>query len=130
MNIRFWTLLVVLLTAATAATASSNAWMYGNQPTATNYVPNPLHSYNPACGAITVQRFAAGVYRITFAKLVTMTGDRANVQVTPYGNGNANCHVMDWVTTAPPDFITHVRCYNNTTNTNIDSEYTLLVTFN
>ncbi len=129
MNRRFLFVLVLLSTIAATAGASNNAWMYGNQPTAGSYTPNPLHSYNPAGGAITVQRFAAGVYRVTFANLVTLTGDRANVQVTPYGNGNANCHVMDWVTTAPPNFITHVRCYNNTSNVNVDTEFTLLVTF-
>ena len=129
MNTRTWIVLVLSLTAATTAAASNNAWMYGNQPSASSYTPNPMHSFNPTGGAITVQRFAPGVYRVTFANLVTMTGDRANVQVTPYGNGNANCHVMDWVTTAPPNFITHVRCYQNTTNVNVDTEFTLLVTF-
>ena len=126
---RGFLLLLVLSVVAATAHASNNAWMYGNQPTASSYTPNPLHSYNPAGGPITVQRFAAGVYRVTFGNLVTMTGHHANVQVTPYGNGNANCHVMDWVTTAPPNFITHVRCYNNTNNVNVDTEFTLLVTF-
>lgn len=129
MRVGYWIPLVLLLAVATTATASNNAWMLGNQPSASSYTPNPVHSYNPAGGAITVQRFATGVYRITFANLVNLTGTLANVQVTPYGNGNANCHVQDWVTSAPPNFVTHVRCYNNGTGANIDTEYSLLVTF-
>lgn len=129
MNARHWILLLLSFVATTTATASNNAWMYGNQPNASSYTPNPVHSYNPAGGAITVQRFAPGGYQITFANLVNMTGTNANVQVTPYGNGTANCHVQDWVTSAPPNFIIHVRCYNNGSGVNTDSEYSLLVTF-
>lgn len=128
MNSRLWIFTALLLTCAATASAN-NAWMYGNQPTAANYTPNPVHSYNPAGGPITVQRFTTGGYQITFGNLVTMTGHNANVQVTPYGNGIANCHVQGWATTAPPNFIAYVRCYNTTTGTNVDTEYSLLVTF-
>jgi hypothetical protein len=104
--------------------------MYGNQPTAANYVPNPVHSHNPAPGhAIKVQRYAPGVYQVTFVKLAPVTGQDANVQVTPYGNGTANCHVQGWSTLPGPDFDAFVRCYATTTGVNIDSEHTLLVTF-
>jgi hypothetical protein len=122
--------LALSLTVAMTAAASNNAWMYGNQPSANNYIPNPVHSFNPvAPGTIKVQRHAPGVYQITFTNLVMLTGQNLNVQVTPYGNGTANCHVQGWGTVPGPDLNVFVRCYQTTTGTNIDSEYSLLVTF-
>lgn len=122
--------LIIGLVFAATATASNNAWMYGNQPSATNYVPDPMHSFNPvAPGTITVHRAAPGVYQINFKNLVMVTGNNANVQVTAYGNGVANCHIQGWGTVPGPDFNAFVRCYNTTTGQNIDSEYSLLITF-
>ena len=115
---------------ATTAMAANNAWMYGNEPNTANYAPDPTHSFNPvAPGTIKVQRHAAGVYQITFTNLVMLTGQNLNVQVTPYGNGNANCHVQGWGTVPGPDLNVFVRCYETTTGDNVDSEYSLLVTF-
>ena len=121
--------IVAILTAASGI-ASNNAWMYGNQPSTANYVPDPTHSFNPvAPGTITVHRAAQGVYQITFKNLVMVTGNNANVQVTPYGNGIANCHIQGWGTVPGPDFNAFVRCYNTTNGQNIDSEYSLLITY-
>jgi hypothetical protein len=122
--------LVVVLSVVMTAAASNNAWMYGNQPSTTDYVPDPTHSFNPvAPGTIKVHRFTQGGYQITFKNLVTVTGNNANVQVTAYGNGNANCRIQGWGTVPGPDFNAFVRCYVTTTGQSVDSEYSLLVTF-
>lgn len=120
---------VCMLLCGGVAQASTSAWVYANQPSTASYSPNPIYAYNPAGGPITIQRFAPGVYGVTFAQLVPMSGSGGNVQVTPYGNGTANCHVQGWGPSVA-DIVVFVRCYATNTGTNTDTEYTVLMTFN
>ena len=123
-------LVVIFLTlvAATAAQASTNAWVWADSPSVASYTPNGSYAYNPTGGATSITRSSIGVYSVRFSNLVSIAGTGGNVQVTPYGVGTSNCRVLSWNTSAS-DLIINVGCYT-TAGAPVDSMYTVLYTFN
>jgi hypothetical protein len=68
------------------------AYAWGDKPTISSYSPLAAYSSNPALGAITIARVAAGVYDVAWAGADSEIIDEGNAQATAYGS-NAQCRV-------------------------------------
>lgn len=124
-------LTLILVVAAGSAEASTQAWVWANNPAATSYSPPPTHSYNPAGGAITITRGTPGAYNVRFSGLVPMVHAGGNVQVSVQGQTQpaAICRVGTWSAFGTQDMNINVRC-TTPTGTPANTIYTLLFTFN
>ncbi len=125
-------LTLLLLMAAGAAQAATNAWVLGNNPAAAAYAPTPSRAYNPSGGPIAINRVGVGVYNIRFVGLVPLanTGGApfaGNVQVTTLGAPGA-CSVTNWGA-AGLDVVIPIQC-RNAAGAAADMQYLLLYTFN
>ncbi len=84
----------VFYQARTSAPSSGGiAFLWGNQPTTTDYTPSSLYSFNSTGGVNTVHRENTGLY---FAFLPGFTRNGGNPQVTAYGGVAARCEIVDW----------------------------------
>ena len=70
------------------------AYVWANQPTATQYNPDPIFSYNPSGGPITVVRFGFW-YVVFFENLTTYGSVGGHAQVTPLGPAHS-CQTPLW----------------------------------
>ena len=74
-----------------------SVYLWADQRTNPDYVPDTLYSYNPDGGTNAVQRTGTGNYA-AFAQGSSSGGD--NVQVSGYGN-HAICRVLAWFEVGP-----------------------------
>jgi len=118
--------LFVATTAAFAAEPKGFVW--GNQPAAPSYVPDPVYAYNSTGGGITITRLGMGSYRILFVGLSAAgAGHKSNVQVTAYAE-RTTCNTGGW-SAAGPDLNVTVTCFYIPDGSMHDSKFTALVTF-
>lgn len=78
-------------------------YVWGDNPAAASYGPNPSWVYD-FDGATKITRSSPGVYSVALNNIVTGRGD---VQVVEYGGFNGYCNVASWGGAA-----VNVRCYN------------------
>lgn len=69
------------------------AYLWADQPSATNYSPAALYQFNSTGGTNTIHRSGVGTYTAVLPGLGSFKGD---VQVTAYGNTGATCRVVSW----------------------------------
>jgi hypothetical protein len=118
-----------VLAVLSAVTFSSPAvaqisYAWANQPSAAEYVPEPLYAYNLSGGRITISRVGIGAYRVRFAGLGGRGKGGGHVQVTPYGDNSDMCKVGRW-DYGGQDFVVDVRCFG-ANGAAVDSRYTIL----
>lgn len=118
--------MVVALSAAVSVSSvvAQVGYTWANQPSAAQYEPHPLYSYNPAGGRITISRTGTGAYTVQFAGLGGKGKGGGHVQVTSYGDNSDTCKVMRWGH-GSPDFVVEVRCFD-ARGAAVDSRFTVL----
>jgi hypothetical protein len=72
------------------------AYAWANNSTSASYTPSALYSDNPSGGGITATRSGVGQYDMTWTGAGAELLDGADVQVTAYGGGTAQCKVDGW----------------------------------
>jgi hypothetical protein len=85
------------------------AWLWSTEasPTAT-ITPNTLYSYNSAGGAITLAKFATGIYNINFAGLSLKTTAKG-LHISAYGG---NHHCVNFANgTSATGYTWQIRCF-------------------
>ena len=75
---------VVFITTAAFA-AEPKGFVWGNQPAAASYAPDPAFAYNSAGGGINITRLGTGSYRIRFAGLSPATSPTCRSPPTKRG---------------------------------------------
>jgi len=124
-----WCCVLFLFTGAVEA--STNAWVYANNATATSYSPAAASAYNPIGGSITITHSATGAYNVRFQGLAPMVHGAGNVQITP-GLSQAQapviCRMGPWGTGGQDVFI-NVNC-TTLAGVPTDAFYSILFTFN
>ncbi len=94
------------------------AYVWGNNPAAANYTPNPAYSFN--LGApVSITRQATGTYKVQLGNIASGSGQ--NAQVTAYGATNDHCKVVSWSGGA-----VNVRCFAPN-GTPTDAQFSLFV---
>ena len=124
---------LVFLTMAGAAEASTQAWVFGNNPVAAAYVPIPSRAFNPSGGPIGISHPGVGQYSIRFGGLTVFASNGlapfpGNVQVTANSGGAGYCAIASWGN-AGPDVVINIRCFNQA-GAPTNMLYTVLYTFN
>jgi hypothetical protein len=127
MRVTVSAVLIVIGLATPLAAADPKAYVFANQPASPRYNPDPQYAYNPASGAITIERGGVGMYWVAFGKLGKVSKNGGNVQVSDYGAGTAHCRVDGWGRKGE-DFDIGVRCFT-LEGTPADSQFTLLATW-
>lgn len=115
----------IVLLAVSAPAVAQTGFAWADQPTAPNYTPNPLFSYNSRGGAIQISRAGVGIYKVNFVGLGGRGTAGGNVQVTAYGPAPATCHVENW-NSGQNDFIVAVRCFK-LAGSPVDFRFSVLV---
>jgi hypothetical protein len=124
---------LVFLMMAVAAEASTQAWVFGNNPAAAAYVPIASRAFNPSGGPIGISHPGAGQYIIRFGGLAPFASNGlapfpGNVQVTANGGGPSYCAIASWGN-AGADVVINIRCFNPA-GVPTNMLYTVLYTFN
>jgi hypothetical protein len=118
-------MLIVALLVAVSIHADPMGFVWADNPSAPSYTPNANYAFNSSGGAIRIDRASLGSYRVTFEHLARGRRGGGNMQVTPYGGGDAVCNVVGWSGT--DDLIVSVRCH--VVGAITDSRFTLLATW-
>ena len=87
-----------------------SGYVWANNPTASNYTPDPVYSYNSTGGAVRISRSSVGTYAVQFTGFGGRGQPGGNVQVTAYGRGTESCKVASW-DSGGADFIVNVHCF-------------------
>ena len=102
----------IVLLGAPQVRAQAIGFVLNNNPTSPGTTtPDTSYSYNSTGGAISVTRYAAGDYSVTFAGLGNALN--SNVVVTAWGPGPNYCISSGWSTPNGADVDATVYCYNN-----------------
>jgi hypothetical protein len=99
---------------AVVGRGSDRAFAFANQPTATAaYTATNAGTWNPA-GTTIIQRYSAGLYKVTFKKLALPSDHAGNIQVHAVSSAKAHCKLS--YTDAGADLALTVQCYLPTGN--------------
>lgn len=94
------------ITDITAIGQNLKAWVWANNPTASNYTPSASYQYNSKGGTNTISRLGVGSYRVSLPNFATASG---TVHVTAY-NGNHHCKVVNWFPSGTTQRV-NVKCF-------------------
>jgi len=75
------------------STVLEDGYVFANDPSSADYIPDPARQWNSKGGTNTIQRLDVGQYQITMPKLNTIGG---TVLVTAFGWGSERCKVVNW----------------------------------
>lgn len=109
-----------LLITVSARILRGKAWVWADQPTATNYTPSASYQYNSSGETNQINRLAPGQYRIDLPGLATSGG---TVHAVAYG-GNHYCKVVGWGASSGRQRI-RVNCFS-LDGRPVDGQFTLL----
>ena len=126
--------ILVLLTTFAAALVSTpyeasanSVWVWGNNETATKYIPDLKYTQTVGKGRAQIERLSPGKYRITLAGWEKYAPIKSNVQVTGYGAGSNYCKVAGW-SPSRKTLIVNILCFA-TNGTPTDSKFSALISF-
>jgi hypothetical protein len=104
------------------ATSGQNlkAWVWANNPTASNYTPSASYQYNSKGVTNTVSRLGVGRYRVSLPNFATASG---TVHVTAY-NGNHHCKVVNWFPSGTTQQV-NVSCFR-ANGSRVDDRFSML----
>ncbi|MEM1392183.1 MAG: hypothetical protein AAF757_05935 [Cyanobacteria bacterium P01_D01_bin.116] len=96
------------------------AWVWANNPTASNYTPSASYQYNSKGATNTVSRLGVGRYRVSLPNFATASG---TVHVTAY-NGNHHCKVVNWSQKGTTQQV-NVSCWS-ANGSRVDDKFSML----
>jgi hypothetical protein len=107
------------------------AYVYADQPTASQYSPDARFAENASGGAITIRRLQVGQYEVTVNDLVGWGFPKPSsvVSVTTHGSAATSCALLSRTTTNW-SITAVVGCANLVTKAPADSRFSMLVTGN
>lgn len=100
------------------------AFLWADEASENEYVPDTLYQYNVTGSLNTVERLAVGTYRATLPGIAT--GTDVGVMVSAYGEGLARCRVLEYGLDVDGRFGVDVDCRNAAGST-ADAQFTLSV---
>lgn len=72
------------------------AYAWADKPSVSIYTPDTNYSSNPTGGGIVITRYATGTYTVSWDGIDPEIVQGGDVQVTAYGQDNAQCNVNSW----------------------------------
>lgn len=103
---------LVVATAAPSRATAQTGYAWANEPTAAEYEPNRLYSFNAGGGRVLISRLGTGSYNVQFEGLGGKGVGGGDVHVTSYGPGSSACKVVVWSYPAP-NFQARVDCFGS-----------------
>ena len=97
------------------------AFLLDNQPTQTDFTPDPNYAFNSHGGTNSVHRSGAGSYQVTLPGM-TAAG---NIQVTTASDGF--CRILSWTTGVSATTV-QVRCYSPVDGSLSDESFIVMYT--
>lgn len=110
-----------------SSVAAETAYVWGNERSNQDYVPDRRFAYNPSGAAINITRPSPGQYKVQFVGLGGRGTPGGNVQVTAMEKSPILCQAENWASVGP-DFLIDVRCFD-LKGTPSDAVYSVLVTW-
>jgi hypothetical protein len=101
-------------------TSGRLGYLWANDASATDYIPDPNYSYNSSGSVNTIHRGGTGSYWVTMPNLSTVS--HGDVQVSTYGQ-TAACRVDEWEPVSG-DLQAHVLC-RSISGFVVDSRFTI-----
>lgn len=113
-------LFTVLFYKPSGGSTTDGAYVWADNPTATNYTPNAAYQWTSKLLSNTVAHTGTGLYQASLAGLTTATG---TVLVTGYGPGSERCKVVNW-NIASSAVAVNVACFRGD-GSPVDTQFTL-----
>lgn len=89
------------------------AYLWAGSPTAAQYDPDPVYSFNASGLTNSVQRLATGRYRVTLPGLLTADGfAKANAETSQGTDRSVDCNTAGWFPAAQAQIV-DVRCVDH-----------------
>ena len=98
------------------------AFLWADQASTDEYVPDPVYQYNVTGALNTIERLAVGTYRATMPGIAS--GSDVGVMVSAYGDALAHCRLLEYGLDVDGRFGVDVEC-RDAAGAKADAQFTL-----